>query len=141
MKRYLGLDLGTKTCGVALTDKSNTFVFPHQTIHFDKEDYENAFNQIKDIVEKEKITDIVIGLPKNMDGSLGFASQRSLNFVEYLKGLNINVTTFDERLSSVEAQRILHDNNLKSRDFKDKVDMQAAAIILESYLRSLTNDK
>ena len=140
MKRYLGLDLGTKTCGISITDRTNTIIFPHSTIHFKKEDYDDAINQIAQIISKENITDVAIGLPKNMDGSLGFASQRTLNFIPKLNDLNVNVFTVDERLTSVEAERILHDNNLKSKEFTDKVDMEAAVLILESYLRSITND-
>lgn len=136
MNRYLGLDLGTKTLGVSISDRSNTIIFPYKTIHFKKEDYDAAINEIKAIVEKEKITDIVIGLPKNMDGSLGFAAQRTMNFIPKLKNLGVNVYSVDERLTSVEAERLLHENNLKSKDFKDKVDMEAAVLILESYLRS-----
>lgn len=138
MKRYLGLDLGTKTCGVAITDRSNTIIFPHTTIRFPKEAYDVAIEKIKEIIEKEDITDVVIGLPKNMDGTLGFASERTLNFIPKLENLGVDVFTVDERLTSVEAERILHDNNLKSKEFKDKVDMEAATLILESYLRSIS---
>lgn len=138
MERYLGLDLGTKTCGVAISDRSNTIIFPHSTIHFTREDYDAAIEQIKEIIDKEDITDVVIGLPKNMDGTLGFASQRTLNFIPKLEALGVKVFTVDERLTSVEAERILHDNNLKSKEFKDKVDMEAATLILESYLRSIS---
>ena len=138
MKRYLGLDLGTKTLGVAITDRSNTIIFPHVTIRFKKEDYEEAIEKLKPIITKEDITDVVIGLPKNMDGSLGFASQRTLNFIPKLEALGVKVFTVDERLTSIEAERILHENDLKSKEFKDKVDMEAAVLILESYLRSIS---
>lgn len=135
-QRYLGLDLGTKTLGVAITDPSNNVIFPRITLHFKSEDYDDAINQLREIIETEKITDVAIGLPLNMDGSKGFASMRTLNFIPMLEKLNVKVHTVDERLTSVEAQRILHDNNLKAKEFKDKVDMEAAALILESYLRS-----
>ena len=138
MKRYLGLDLGTKTLGVSITDTTNTIIFPHSTLHFNHEDYDDAINQLKEIIAQEKITDVVIGLPKNMDGSLGFASQRTLNFIPKLEKLGVEVFTIDERLTSIEAERILHENNLKSKQFKDKVDMEAAVLILESYLRSIS---
>ena len=107
MKRYLGLDLGTKTLGVSITDKSNTIIFPYTLIRFKHEDYETAFNEVKEIVEKEDITDIIIGLPKNMDGSLGFAADRTFNFCKLLERLNKNVVMVDERLTSIEAQKIL----------------------------------
>lgn len=136
-KRYLGLDLGTKTCGVAISDRSGSMIFPKCTIRFNKEDYDTCLNEIKKIVEEEGITDIAIGLPKNMDGSMGFASDRTLNFIPKLQSLGVEVFTVDERLTSVQAQRLLHECDLKSKDFKDKVDMEAACLILESYLRSI----
>ena len=71
-----------------------------------------------------------------MDGSEGFAAQRTYNFCELLKTLNIKLSLVDERLSSVEAQKILLANGKHAKDIKDKVDMQAAAIILETYIRS-----
>ena len=140
MSRFLGLDLGTKTLGVAITDRTNTIIFPHKTLRFKFEDYDDAIRQVNEIIVKEGITDVVIGLPKNMDGSLGFASQRTMKFVPKLEALGVNVYTVDERLTSVEAERLLHESDLKSKEFKDKVDMEAASLILESYLRR-TDDK
>ena len=138
MKRYLGLDLGTKTLGVAITDRSNTIIFPHCTLRFEKENYDEAIEKLAPIVEKEDITDVVIGLPINMDGTLGYATERTKNFIPKIEALGVKVYTVDERLTSVEAERILHDNNLKSKEFKDRVDMEAAVLILESYLRSIS---
>ena len=138
MKRYLGLDLGTKTLGVAITDRSNTIIFPHSTIHFTREEYDEAIEKLAPIIEKEDITDVVIGLPINMDGSLGYATDRTKNFIPKLEKLGVKVYTVDERLTSVEAERLLHENNLKSKEFKDRVDMEAAVLILESYLRSIS---
>lgn len=138
MKRYLGLDLGTKTLGVSITDRSNTIIFPYCTLRFERENYEEAITKLAPIIEKENITDVVIGLPINMDGSLGYATQRTKDFIPKIEALGVKVFTVDERLTSVEAERILHDNNLKSKEFKDRVDMEAAVLILESYLRSIS---
>ena len=140
MKRYLGLDLGTKTLGVSITDRSNTIIFPYTLIRFNHEDYETAFEKVKEIVEKEDITDIVIGLPKNMDGSLGFASERTFNFCKLLDKLNKNVFMEDERLTSVAAQKILLANEISAKNSKNYIDMQAAVIILEDYLRSINEN-
>lgn len=137
-KRYLGLDLGTKTMGVSITDPSNTIIFPRTTIRFNREQYDEAIEALKPIVEKEKITDVAIGLPINMDGTLGYASDRTKNFIPKLEALGLEVHTVDERLTSVEAERLLHDCDLKSKEFKDRVDMEAAVLILESYLRSIS---
>lgn len=105
--RYMGLDLGTKTLGIAISDRTNTIITPYKVIRFKSEEYETAFQELKEIIAKEGITEIAIGLPKNMDGSEGFAAQRTYNFCELLKTLNIKLSLVDERLSSVEAQKIL----------------------------------
>ena len=101
MKRYLGLDLGTTTLGVSITDKANILVVPYKLIKFGFEDYETAKKELLEIIEKEKITDIAIGLPKNMDGSLGFASQRTMRFVELLDLKDVSVNLIDERLTTI----------------------------------------
>lgn len=132
----MGLDLGTKTLGIAISDRTNTIITPYKVIRFNNEEYETAFLELKKIIAKEDITEIAIGLPKNMDGSEGFAAQRTYNFCKLLKTLDIKVALVDERLSSVEAQKILLANGKHAKDVKDKVDMQAAAIILETYIRS-----
>lgn len=138
MKRYLGLDLGTKSCGVSIADPTNTVILPYKAIHFAREDYQDAFRQIKEIIEKEGITNIAIGLPINMDGTLGFATERTMNFIPLLEEIGMEVDTVDERLTSVEAERLLHDSGLKSKEFKDRVDIEAAMLILESHLRSIS---
>lgn len=136
-ERYLGLDLGTKTCGVAGMDSSNTIIIPICTIRFERENYDSLLEKLKQIIEKEHATTIAIGLPLNMDGSKGFASQRTLNFIPKLEQLGLKVHTVDERLTSIAAERLLHECDLKSKEFKDRVDMEAAVLILESYLRSI----
>ena len=137
MKRYLGIDLGTKTMGLSITDRSNILVVPYKLVKFPFEDYNQAINELYEVVEKEHITDIAIGLPKNMDGSLGFAAERTQKFVELLDFNDVEIHLVDERLTTMESQRLLHDNNLKTKDFKDKIDMQSAVIILETFLRSI----
>ena len=66
--RYMGLDLGTKTLGIAISDRTNTIITPYKVIRFKSEEYETAFQELKEIIAKEGITEIAIGLPKNMDG-------------------------------------------------------------------------
>src|SRR5574344_250954 len=101
--RYLGLDLGTKSCGISISDKNNVLCFPKEPIFYDQEDYENLLKKILAIILEDDITDVVLGLPKNMDGSMGFAAQRSIDFASRLKEKNIVVHFVDERLSTVEA--------------------------------------
>lgn len=138
--RYLGLDLGTKTLGVALTDKSNTISTPLKTIRFDFEDYDSVISELKDIIENNNVGEIALGIPINMDGSKGFAAERSLKFKELLEeNFNINVTLIDERLSSIEAHNILSNNGKKEKEHKKNVDAVAATIILDTFLKRKVN--
>ena len=138
--RYLGLDLGTKTLGVALTDKSNTISTPLKTIRFNFEDYESVISELKEIIEKNNVSEIALGLPINMDGSKGFAAQRSLKFKELLEeNFGVNVTLIDERLSSIEAHNILSNNGKKEKEHKQNVDAVAATIILDTFLKRKVN--
>lgn len=134
--RYLGLDLGTKTLGVALTDKSNTISTPLKTIRFEFEDYESVLEELNSIIENNNVGEIALGLPINMDGSKGFAAERSLNFKKMLEEkFNINVSLIDERLSSIEAHNILSNNGKKEKEHKKNVDAVAATIILDTFLK------
>ena len=78
MRRYLGLDLGTKTLGLAVSDLSNTISSSLYTIRFDDKDYKSTLEPLKDIIDEYKITDIVLGLPKNMNNSIGFRGEKTL---------------------------------------------------------------
>lgn len=137
----MALDLGTKTCGVAFTDRTNTLACPYKTIRFHNEDYDYLFNLLQEVIEKEKITNIVIGKPVNMDGSNGFATHRSDLLVEKLNSLNLEVSFVDERLTSVFANKILENSGFDTRKSKKMVDTVSACLILETYLRRLENGK
>ena len=137
--RVLGLDLGTKTLGVAVSDKTNTLASPLKTIAF--QNYDNLLIELKMIIDEYQITDLVLGLPKNMNNSLGFASSRSMEFYELLKTkFDLNIHLQDERLSTVEAERILINNgNMRREKRKNVIDSVAAMIILENFLKKESN--
>lgn len=139
--RYLGLDLGTTSLGVAISDKTNTLVSPLTLIKFKSEDYEDALNKLMVIIKDKNISKVVLGLPKNMDNSLGFASQRSINFKSMLENEGVLVILEDERLTTVEAINIMKDNGLKKINKQKKTDVISAVLILEMYLKRLKNDK
>lgn len=139
--RILGVDLGIKSLGIAISDKTNTIATPVGVLFFEKENYAKAVDLLKPIIEKNNITDIALGLPKNMDNSLGFAAQRSMEFAKLLKELGVDVHLIDERLSTVEATNILKETGNKNIKKKEIVDAVAANIILESYLRGINNAK
>ena len=135
--RYLGLDLGTTTLGVAISDKTNTLATPLELRKFARENYEEALDKLLKIVSEYNIKEVVLGLPKNMDNSLGFASNRSLNFKSMLEDKGLVVHLEDERLTTVEAIGILKNNNVKKINKSAKTDIVSAVLILESYLRKL----
>ena len=132
--RILGLDLGTKTLGVSISDNLGLIASKYDTITFESEDYDCAINKLNPIINKFDIKEVVLGFPKNMDGTLGFAANRSLEFKKKLENLGINVILQDERLSSVEANNILIKGNIRREKRKKKVDSLSAVIILQSYL-------
>ena len=133
--RIIGLDLGTKTLGVAVSDKLGIIASFYKTFFFKDEDYNSLVPIVKDLMNEFDTNKIVLGLPKNMNNSLGFASERSINFKELLeKELDIEVILEDERLSSVEANNALIGSDMSRKKRKGKVDSVAASIILQRYL-------
>ena len=135
--RYLGLDLGTKTLGISMSDKTNTLVTPYKVLRFNSEDYESVLDELKKIVNEYNISKVILGLPKNMDGTIGFAGERSIRFKKMLNEIGIDVELIDERLTTVMAEGIVHQNNENVKNTKRKIDSIAASIILESYLKGL----
>ena len=133
--RCLGLDLGSKTLGIAISDRTNIIASVYTTLYFKDENYQSLILPLKDIIAKEEIDTLVLGLPKNMNNTLGFASERSINFKELLeKELDVEVILEDERLSSVEANNALIGSDMSRKKRKGKVDSVAASIILQRYL-------
>ncbi len=134
--RCLGLDLGTKTLGLAMSDKSNLIASPYKVLRWDGEDYNILFNDLDLIIKENSITDLVLGLPKNMNNTLGFAAERSLKFKEALENrYNLPVILIDERLSTVEATNYLLSADVSRKKRKKVVDGIAASIILDTYLK------
>ena len=131
----MGLDLGTTTLGVSITDKTNTLVSPVKLIKFKREDYDFALDELIKIAQEKKVKDFVLGLPKNMDNSLGFAANRSLNFKTMLEEKGFNVYLEDERLTTVEALNIMKNNGMKNIKEKERTDILSAVLILETFLK------
>jgi putative Holliday junction resolvase len=139
--RILGMDLGTKTLGLAITDKSNTIASPLKVIHYDGIDFNPVINEIASISRQYDVDTFVLGLPKNMNNSMGFAAERSMNFKKILDAaLNVNTILVDERLSTVEAENILINNDMRRNKRKQVIDGVAAMIILDTYLRTVKHE-
>ena len=134
--RYLGLDLGNRTLGVAVSDAMGIIATGIETYRFKEKDLQNALNYVKMIVADRKIDKVVLGLPKNMDGSLGFQSEYVLEFKSMLENEGIIVDLFDERLSTIQVTRIMIEADLSRQKRKQQVDKLAAVVILQSYLDS-----
>ena len=138
--RYLGLDLGTKTLGVAITDTTGLIARPLKVIRFPKEDYETALRELQNILDEYDISKIALGLPKNMDGTEGFASERSLKFKKMIESItDIPVTLVDERLTTVLAENILLEADISRKKRKSVIDGVAAVLILETLLKMEEN--
>lgn len=128
--RYLGIDLGTKRIGLSISDLTGIIASPLQTILRD----ENTIQNLKEIISEYKITDIVLGLPKNMNNSLGESAISALDFEKQLKELNINVHLQDERRTTIIANNFMLESNMSRKNRKTKIDEAAASIILQTYL-------
>ncbi len=132
--RYLGLDLGTKTLGVAISDKTNTMSFPFQTLHF--VEHEELIVALKKIIQEKEVGVLVLGYPKNMNNTLGEAVERTLRFKKILeKNFSLPVELIDERLSTKEAENILISTDTKRKKRKQIIDSYAASIILDTYIK------
>ena len=139
--RYLGLDLGSKTVGLAMSDTTLTIASTYKTIFFKDEDYNSTINEIKDIIKEYNITKIILGLPKNMNNTLGERAEITLKYKELLeKSTDLPVIMFDERLTSVISNSILIEADMSRKKRKKKVDSIAAQIILQDYLNKEKNN-
>ncbi len=139
--RYLGIDLGSKTVGLAMSDTTLTIASTYKTIFFKDEDYRSTINEIKDIIKEYNITKIILGLPKNMNNTIGERAEITLKYKELLEqSTGLPVIMFDERLTSVISNSILIEADMSRKKRKKKVDSIAAQIILQDYLNKEKNN-
>jgi putative holliday junction resolvase len=133
--RWLGIDYGDKRIGIAISDELQSFAHPFRTLQSDSQ----LFQEIRKIVEREKVGGVVVGLPKNMDGSLGPSATKAQSFASRLAKelISTKVLLWDERLTTVEAQRALHLAGKNAKQSKKVIDQVAAQILLQNYLDSL----
>ena len=133
--RYLGLDLGTRTLGISISDTTLTIASPLKTIRFPDSDYLSVIPELEKIINEYDISKIVLGLPKNMNNTMGERCQTTINFKKLLNDkLNIEVVMQDERLTTVEATSYMLEADISRRKRKKKIDSLAANIILQTYL-------
>lgn len=136
--KKLGLDLGNRTLGIAISDELNFLARGLDTFRFTEKDFASALQHTLDLVIQYNIDVIVLGHPKNMDGTTGEQAQISEDFKHQLESKsNVKVVLWDERLTSKMANNMMISQNLKSKKRKKDIDKMAATIILQGYLDSI----
>ena len=131
--RILGLDVGDRRIGLAISDPGGHFAVPLRTLQ--RTALDDAVKSLEDLVAKEDVSAIVVGLPLRMDGTAGSQAESVQGFVqELLAAVKVPVTLWDERLSTVQADQLLRSGGSRKR--KAEQDALAAAIILQGYLDS-----
>jgi len=134
--RILCIDHGTKRMGIAISDELKVIAQPLEFIL--AEPFANFLTRLKEIIREKEVDLILVGMPRNMDGSYGPAALKVQEFVAVLKDAIVTpIKTWDERLTSAQANRFLIEADVRRSQRKEKVDKTAAAILLQSYLDSI----
>jgi putative holliday junction resolvase len=133
--RLLGIDHGDSRIGLAISDELGSFAHPYRTLQSGA----RVIDEIRAIVERVQISGIIIGFPKNMDGTLGPAAAKAKSFGDQLAQVlpTIKIIFWDERLTTREAQRALHAAGKNAKQSKKMIDQVAAQILLQNYMDSL----
>ena len=133
--RYIGLDLGTLTLGISISDETKTIASTLKTIRFPDSEYSYLIEELKSIISEYNITKIILGFPKNMNNTIGDRAKTTIEFKELLENtFNLDVVLQDERLTTVEATNYMLEADVSRKKRKKKIDSLAANIILQTYL-------
>ena len=134
--RILAIDHGTKRMGIAMSDELGVIAQPLEFIL--AEPFAEFLSRLREIIRGQQVELILVGMPRNMDGSYGPAALKVQEFIAVLKAsVTIPIKPVDERLTSVQAHRLLSEAEVRGRQRKGKVDKSAAAVLLQSYLDRL----
>ena len=135
--RILAIDHGSKRIGIAVSDELKMIAQPLEFVL--AEPFARFLARLQELIRDKQVELILVGMPRNMDGSYGPAALKVQDFVAVLKAaLTVPIKTWDERLTSAQANRLLIQGNVRRDKRKEKVDKMAAAILLQSYLDSLS---
>lgn len=135
--KILGLDLGTTTCGMAVSDPSEILASGIETFRFEPNNFNLPLDYVKNYIDNNKIGRIVLGYPKNMDGSIGFQGQIVLDFKNRLEQMtSVEIVLWDERLTTRMVTQAMISGDMSRKKRKENVDRLAATVILQSYLDS-----
>ncbi|MBB5173175.1 Holliday junction resolvase RuvX [Texcoconibacillus texcoconensis] len=133
--RVLGLDVGTKTIGVAVSDAFGWTAQGLETIHRDPNHQDQDFERLRTLIDEHEVEKVVVGLPKNMNGTIGERGQACEAFADAVsERLDIDVAMWDERLSTSAAQQTLLEADVSRKKRKKVIDKMAAVFILQGYL-------
>lgn len=138
MKKILGLDLGTKTLGIAISDSLGIAAHGYENFTFEFGNYKKARERVLEIVQKENIEEIALGYPLHMSGEVSPRAESSKRFKEDLEkdNPNLKIILVDERLTTVIAHKRLMEADLSRNKRKEVIDMMSAVVILETYLQT-----
>ena len=138
-KKILGLDVGSKTVGIAISDLMGWTAQGLDTLQINESENQLGIDQLVQIVKKENVGTIVIGLPKNMNNSIGFRGEASLQYKEQLQESlpTVKLIMWDERLSTMASERSLLEADVSRQKRKKVIDKMAAVFILQGYLDSI----
>ena len=136
MERILGLDLGSRTCGIAMSDALGMLAHGIETYRFKEDAYDKAADYIKNVIDENQVRTVVLGLPKHMNGDLGKRAEVSIMLKEMLEKRveGLNVILIDERLTTKVAQDRLIFADVSRKKRKQVIDKMAAVAILQGYL-------
>ena len=130
----MGLDLGTRTRGISVSDNNAIISLPLTTIRYN-DDYNELMPEIKKIIEDNNIDKIILGLPKNMNNTIGERALKTLEFKKLLEyNFNLEVIMQDERLSTISSEKFLIQNDISRKKRKQVIDKMASQVILQSFL-------
>ena len=132
--RVLGIDIGSKKIGIAISNQEMTLATPLTVVHRRSQKSEDH-KAIMSIAHEWEVELLVVGIPLSLDGSLGIAAENVLQEIEHLeRNTGIPVDTFDERFTTISAKQVLHDQGVSEKEQKNIIDQVAASIILQAWL-------
>ncbi|MCM3765385.1 MULTISPECIES: Holliday junction resolvase RuvX [Bacillaceae] len=135
--RIMGLDVGSKTVGVALSDELGWTAQGLKTLKINEDKQEFGFEEIGQLIEEYQVSTVVIGLPKNMNGTIGPRGEASKRFADEVEQrFNVPTVLWDERLTTMAAERVLLEADVSRKKRKKVIDKMAASMILQGYLDS-----
>ena len=133
MSRFLGIDYGTVRIGLALSDPTGTLASPLP--HLENKSISQVRSSLDELIQTHDISRIIVGLPRNMDGTYGPAAEKVRNFISQIQeSLRTPIETQDERLTTVQASKQLSQIGLNQKELRKKIDSSSASLILQQYL-------